>query len=145
MKSGIASIALGLAMFAGCATDWLYLEPGPGKSDDLFDLWPCVHVAYAEIRDGDGPLTPKEQEALGGRDVTFFLDWKQFLSSPRPVVWNGRPTAVKSATPFLEPKGDPLVTQRYVLCLLRNGYQWPAEPVTEPPRSAPDPATPASG
>lgn len=144
MTRKVVSLALGLVAAVGCANDFLHLEPGPGKSDDLSDLWPCVRVAYAEIQDGDGPLTPEEQAALGGRDVTRFLDWKSF-SGPRPVVWDGRPTAVDGPLYFLEPDGDPLVTQRYVLCLLRNGYQWPAAPVTEPPRSAPDPAKPASG
>ena len=43
------------------------------------------------------------------------------FSSGTPFVREGRPAEVESSLFH----GDERVTQRYVLCLLRHGFQWP--------------------
>ena len=126
------AVALAVAALAGCMTSGQYLERSPGKPDNLDDLWPCLHTAQAEVAAGKVQLTPEEQRALGDREIWAFLDWSS-MTGPRPVVSKGRPAEVPSA---LMPEGDVRVTQRYVLCLLRNGYEWPtaAAPETAPAR-----------
>jgi hypothetical protein len=100
----------------------MYLERSPGRAENLDDLWPCVRAADEEMKLGKTALSPEEEQALGGRDVSGFLDWS--LSGPRPVVRGGRPAEQESSVHVIS--GPPLATQLYVLCLLQHGYQWPA-------------------
>jgi hypothetical protein len=127
--------ALIAAAFAGCATlgPWdtsgLYLEPPADQStapvNPLTDfLLRCLYTAAQEVEAGK-PLSEYEEAQLGGRDVSGFLHWEcigGLPQCPRVVVSNGRPSA-EGRLYYVH--GDERVTQRYVVCLLRNGYSWP--------------------
>jgi hypothetical protein len=107
----------------GCSGNELFLEKRPGYNPEPGVLRACLNMAYEEINVGKSNLTAEEENALGGRDVTKFLWWGS-LAGPRPVVNTaGKPSEASSLVTY--PSTNSLVSKRYVLCLLRNGYEWP--------------------
>lgn len=107
----------------GCSSNELFLVKAPGANPDPSLLRVCLSSAYVEIANGKADITSNEELALGGRDVTSFLWWGS-LAGPRPVVnREGQPSRASSLVTY--PWIDSQVSKRYVLCLLRNGYEWP--------------------
>ncbi len=107
----------------GCSSSELFLEKKAASNPEPGVLRACLNMAYEEISAGKSNLTADEENALGGRDVTKFLWWGS-LAGPRPVVNTaGKPSEASSLVTY--PWTNSLVSKRYVLCLLRNGYEWP--------------------
>jgi len=129
---GTALVTLSVA---ACATPgpWdtsgLYLEPpaeqGTQPVDPSTDFTlRCLYTAAQEVEAGK-TLSEYEEAQLGWRDVSGFLHWEcigGLPQCPRAVESNGRPSA-EGRLYYVH--GDVRVTQRYVVCLLRNGYSWP--------------------
>lgn len=107
----------------GCSSSELFLEKAPDANPEPGVLRGCLSTAFVELANGKADLTPNEEIALGGRDVTKFLWWGS-LSGPRPVVNRaGKPSEASSLITY--PWTNSQVSTRYILCLLRNGYGWP--------------------
>jgi len=118
----ILSIILLCMCLLACGTTALFLveDINVEIKDDLC-YW-CLNKAIAEVYSEEPELTANERFLLRGVDTKNFLYWKT-LSGPKPVVnQRGLPSESKSLFPS---GGKKEISDRYVLCLLQNGYQWP--------------------
>ncbi len=87
-------------------------------------LWTCLGQANNEIETGK-TLSLEEQKQLKGIDTSYFLWWGS-MRGPMPVVNRSKyPAEAISAFPRSESKRA--LSDRYVLCLLNNGYSFPEE------------------
>lgn len=89
------------------------------------DILECAKAAERAFYAGAPPLTPAEKAPLGGRSTQRF--WVRTGSPLRPHGY--RPVIDKDMVPCqwggfdYGAPGD--CSDRYVLCLMRRGYQWP--------------------
>ncbi len=120
--AGIFSVLL----LIGCGPKMIYLE-GPRIGDEQPDiLKACLKKAIYDINSAAPPLTDKDKTLLNGINIEYFIWWGS-LSGPMPVInRQGLPSEARTAFPVLD-KDKITLSQRYVLCLLENGYTWPDE------------------
>lgn len=117
-----------VCLLSACLPQPLYLVKDPQskiiRNYDIQEV--CLNKAIYEVEAGAPPLAKEEKAALEGADTEYFLKWLS-LSGPVPVVnEKGQISEAQSAFPVnsIYKKN---VSERYVLCLLNNGYMWPDE------------------
>ena len=107
---------------SSCGAKSLFLVEDVNAEIQSDLCYKCLNKAIVEVQSGPSELTDKERLLLKGVDTRKFLYWKT-LSGPKPVVnQRGLPSEAKSLFPS---GGTKEISDRYVLCLLQNGYQWP--------------------
>lgn len=116
----LASIFVG-----GCGPKQLYLV-GPQIGDEQPDILKvCLNKSVNEINSGASPLTSTEKVPLKGVQTEYFLWWGS-LSGPKPVITKEHlPGEARTAMPWHNSSKE--LSDRYVLCLLANGYKFPNE------------------
>jgi hypothetical protein len=101
-------------------------EPGstllPPPSTTYTTRYRNVDECVANARQSEFPsLTEEEKSFLSGRDTRAFVD---FSGTPK-IDDRQRPRQFGMETRALGPSVPKGATDRYVLCLMRRGYQWP--------------------
>jgi hypothetical protein len=111
----------------GCgATKQAYLIKNPERKPSRYIQWECLNLALNEVSSGAPLLTELEKKPLQGVKTGYFLWWGS-LSGPKPVVNSkGQVTEARSLLRVINSYRQN-VSERYVLCLLDNGYMWPSE------------------
>jgi hypothetical protein len=117
-------IFLAAILVGGCGPKQLYLV-GPKIGDEQPDILKvCLYQALNQVNSGAPPLTSEEKAPLKGIQTEFFLWWGS-LSGPKPVITTDHLPGEARAMPW--PNSSKEVSDRYVLCLLANGYEFPNE------------------
>jgi len=126
IRTRYSAIIMALALsVSACGTRQLYLVKRPDRAIPENSLRLCLAHADTEMSSGPRPLSEGETALLKGIDTTRFLWWGD-LSGPRPVVnAEGNPGEAPGTSMMDEVKKG--LADRYVLCLLQNGYVWPDE------------------
>jgi len=129
--SGIVALSVFLVALHGCvgrggtiAEGGLVLSAPPGstKESRSQDINKCLAVAI-EISRGTNIVTPFEQVPLRGQSTGQFLKITT-LSGPKPYI-DSEGIPARAATLVLSGLGQSTVSDRYVICLLAKGYNWP--------------------
>jgi len=115
-----------LFLLTGCSSKQLYLA-GPkigNKQPDILKV--CLNEALQKMNSGIPPLSDKEKIPLNGVETDYFLWWGS-LAGPKPVITRqSLPGEARTSFPVLDEKKKEL-SERYVLCLLKNNYSWPKD------------------
>ena len=111
-------------MLSACDSSHMYLVKQPGVTIPSGVEWKCLASAKAEKASGTNTISEEEKALFKGNDVKNFLWWAS-LSGPRPVQdMDGYISEAKTIFPMRDEYKINLA-ERYVLCLLNNGYAWP--------------------
>ena len=117
-------IFLAAVLVGGCGPKQLYLV-GPKIGDEQPDILKvCLNKSLNQINFGAPPLTSEEKVPLKGIQTEFFLWWGS-LSGPKPVITTDHLPGEARTFPW--PNSSKEISDRYVLCLLANGYEFPNE------------------
>ena len=112
-------------IIAGCGPKQIYLVKPPIGQEKPDILNRCLARVLWEVNSGAPPLSPEQMAPLHGIQTEYFLWWDS-LSGPKPVVnRDGSPGEARVSVPW--PDSSREISDRYVLCLLANGYQFPDE------------------
>lgn len=117
-----AVILLTFSLLIGCGTKQLFLVEDINAEIDADVLQKCLNKAVSEAQ-SKIKLTASEKELLNGVPTKYFLFWGS-LSGPKPVV-NPRGLPSEAKTLFSPTSASEDISDRYVICLLSNGYLWP--------------------
>jgi hypothetical protein len=111
---------------SACGTKPLYLVKQNDNMPAADTIHKCLAVAKSEMKYGGVANSQEETLLLRGIETERFLWWGS-LSGPRANVnSSGLPGEHQSLIPTTDPYKIHFA-ERYVLCLLRNGYAWPDE------------------
>ena len=120
----VATLFLSL-LVASCGPKQIYLVGPPVGHEQPDVLKRCLSGVLAEVNSGAPPLTSEQRAPLKGIQTEYFLWWGS-LAGPKPVVnRDGSSGEARVSVPW--PNSSREVSDRYVLCLLANGYQFPDE------------------
>lgn len=120
----ILTICAFTTVLNACDSTHLYLVKQPGVTIPSGFEWKCLASAKSEIASGLNPVSEEERARFEGNEVRYFLWWGS-LSGPRPVQdMDGYISEAQTIFPIRNEYKINLA-ERYVLCLLSNGYAWP--------------------
>jgi len=127
MKKTIVFMLIVFPLLSSCGPKALYLKNEDihvPSENDIMKV--CLSQAIHEINSGSPQLTKEEKKPLQGVSTEYFLWWGS-LSGPVPVInRNNQPGEARTAIPIVD-KSKLELSERYVLCLLANGFSWPDE------------------
>ena len=117
-----------LSFLTSCGPKQLYLISKESvvipSENDIMKV--CLNRAITEMNSDSPPLTEAEKAPLEGISAEYFLWWGSLYGAMPVINQNKQPSEARSGSPVLD-KTKTELSERYVLCLLENGYSWPDE------------------